>query len=660
MGNSKPRRKKPSYRSKYGKAEDIIEGLGYPKGSEIRNHTSFRNKVAQFRKDYIQANADLVQFPLDFAAPEVIACADSYLRKHHRDFSDSRDAERYKWPVYPRDEQRIRETVSNNIEVHLNYSYPLEKSDENWKIGWLFKPFSRRRIEKVDPFVYRYLHEHNLYHTRVTKHHIVSRFFDDLKRHYQLDIPNSNKHSGISLENLSDTSLRARCKVFITQIVPLWMEYSPKSFGFLEERDGVIQKSSEFEKAWRTQRQEWIKHVHRSSTDGVLEWNPAIGSQENQKETGMKRGPGSYGDPNPYRSKHNPLRKRQRTEHDGSKSSSNSNIVSLLTPSPVGKQSDAADIVEEAKKAAEAEEDDEVPQLVPVVRSHDEAVCPPTMSATDWLPAKHSADPFEAQKHSEFSPPLRTQSPREVSIDFSPFLITSPEPQVLPAKFYFTEAKFEPADNNTTQIQPAEPFCNFNGVSQPASSSTDAHKTSDPAIAIISDVPTTSASTATFTPHAGFISNDGLMSLSNLPDGLNIKNTPPIVNREQPPAINLPTSTNLSCPAPTTNNREALPAALDSNGIGDEEPSEVVSKKTLNKMTLAQTFTLWGKYVTLVISKYSEEEEWKKLKEKLHKFTTNSSFDRKNVKIKDFFIWVLCGDKLNLNGDEEVVEDESE
>ncbi|KAH8655000.1 hypothetical protein BGZ60DRAFT_151843 [Tricladium varicosporioides] len=334
----------------YGKTQDLILYLGYPKDSKTRKHHMFRGTVADFRKNFVERNG-MQEFPLQEDAPEVTKCADEFLEAHGAElFSYSEEADQNGWPIYPQHEQRIKDClrklmckqetiyrrnvnaqvrrtwntdeikneeaqnrsapdvegnargaslspfrvesdgeggedddrhpaedeqelhVTENIEVHMDYAYPLHEEDKKeHTIHWLFN--AKMKVDQIDPFAVRYLHEFSIYHSRATNANAVSQFLVDIKKHYQVDDPNSIMHAGITPDSLRDGQLRDRIKRFITVIVPKWMDWKKGGFGFLVDRAGEAHKSSLFEKEWRARRLEWLNQKYEGSSENLLEWN---------------------------------------------------------------------------------------------------------------------------------------------------------------------------------------------------------------------------------------------------------------------------------------------------------------------------------------------------------------------------------------------------
>ncbi|KAF4636026.1 hypothetical protein G7Y89_g2076 [Cudoniella acicularis] len=349
-----------------GNANPMMAYLGYPTSKEAsqgasqeeieetknrakKRHSNFRTTAVNFRKDFVRQTANLKSFPLDPDAPEVLTCVESFLSKHaYYLFAHTLEAEKNGWPVYPQNEQRIKDALKKlmveqeiifrrnnnaavakqrrrrttdsiedeadinrdqtsspfkiesdyemsaeegessnssseettqmktaqmqNIQIHLDHAYPLHDQPIEATVHWLVG--SSLKLDRIDPFVVRYLHEFNIYHSR--NHNDLNRLLQDLKKHYEVDIPNSQKLGAVLPEYFRDGRLRSRCQKLIKNVVPKWMEMQRGGYGFLVERDGEIRKGPEFDAAWRNRRQEWFQKVHRGSVDSVLEWNSSF------------------------------------------------------------------------------------------------------------------------------------------------------------------------------------------------------------------------------------------------------------------------------------------------------------------------------------------------------------------------------------------------
>ncbi|KAH6664023.1 hypothetical protein B0J14DRAFT_706725 [Halenospora varia] len=341
----------------YGKTQDLILHLGYPKDSKTRKHHMFRGTVADFRKNFVERNG-MQEFPLQEDAPEVTKCADEFLEAHGAElFPSSKEADSNGWPIYPQYEQRIKDYlrklmckqetiyrrnvnaqvrrtwntddikneearnfstpevegnaqgaslspfkvesdgegggedddrypakdeqefidrhVAENIEVHMDYAYPLHEEDKKeYSIHWLFN--TKMKVDQIDPFAVRYLYEFSIYHSRAINANAVSQFLVDIKKHYQVDDPSSSMHARIAPKSLRDGQLRDRIKRFITVTVPKWMDWKKGGFGFLVEKAGEAHKSPVFEREWRARRLEWLNQKHKGSSGYLLEWNRAL------------------------------------------------------------------------------------------------------------------------------------------------------------------------------------------------------------------------------------------------------------------------------------------------------------------------------------------------------------------------------------------------
>jgi hypothetical protein len=183
--------------------------------------------------------------------------------------------------------------VRENIDIHLDFTYPLDGKKDGRAYRWIFNvssssdnasilitfPLQSEKCpEDIKPFAWRYLHERNLYTARKSNLADVILFARNLKRH--LNIMCSDAENAV---------IQRRCERLISNNARMWNV--ERGFGFLVERDGVLRKTAQFEAAWRDRRSKWINSAHNGNTTGVieLERSPSIEAAGGEAGASRKR-----------------------------------------------------------------------------------------------------------------------------------------------------------------------------------------------------------------------------------------------------------------------------------------------------------------------------------------------------------------------------------
>jgi hypothetical protein len=181
------------------------------------------------------------------------------------------------------------EKILENIEIHLNFTYPLDETEESTSPSWilnvcspclanvwvltLIPPFQSERWPKdTKRFIWRYFHEHNLYSARKGNLAALNLFAKRLKRHLKIECSDDD-----------DLLIQKRCLRQITSGPGKF-----RGYGFLEEVDGALRKTAQFEAAWRSRRQQWIAQIHHGDLTGVIELEGSVASAA-EKGTSSKR-----------------------------------------------------------------------------------------------------------------------------------------------------------------------------------------------------------------------------------------------------------------------------------------------------------------------------------------------------------------------------------
>ncbi len=93
---------------KHGSVGDLCRNLGY--GSDRKGTPRSRfflsTKVAVFRKNFLETDADIDHFPLEYESTTAQRCASNFLHQNLHLFQDSGEARVFNYPIYPQDEER--------------------------------------------------------------------------------------------------------------------------------------------------------------------------------------------------------------------------------------------------------------------------------------------------------------------------------------------------------------------------------------------------------------------------------------------------------------------------------------------------------------------------------------------------------------------------
>ncbi|KAH7381957.1 hypothetical protein BKA64DRAFT_684637 [Cadophora sp. MPI-SDFR-AT-0126] len=160
------------------------------------------------------------------------------------------------------DEQDIEE-LQRIIAIHLDYVYPLNHSVDGNASEWLFT--SEKCPDDVEPFAFRYLHEHNLYNSKAENIDAIHKFSKDLKLHLHVTCAPSKDHK-----------IFKRCEQLVQRAARKW---DAGGYGILTRKNGIIKKTPVFEHAWMHHRRRWIDEINSGVTDGLLEIPPPFQTQ---------------------------------------------------------------------------------------------------------------------------------------------------------------------------------------------------------------------------------------------------------------------------------------------------------------------------------------------------------------------------------------------
>jgi hypothetical protein len=93
---------------KYGSVGGLCKNLGYGldrKGTP-RSKYFLSSKVAVFRKNFLETDADIDLFPLEYWSTAAQRCASNFLHQNILLSQDSGEARVFHYPIYPQDEER--------------------------------------------------------------------------------------------------------------------------------------------------------------------------------------------------------------------------------------------------------------------------------------------------------------------------------------------------------------------------------------------------------------------------------------------------------------------------------------------------------------------------------------------------------------------------
>lgn len=119
---------------------------------------------------------------------------------------------------------------------------------------------SEKCPDDVEPFAFRYLHEHNLYNSKAENIEAIHKFSKDLKQHLHVTCAPSKDHKVFK-----------RCEQLVQRAARKW---DAGGYGLLTKKNGMIKKTALFEHAWIHHRQRWIDEINSGVTDGLLEIPP--------------------------------------------------------------------------------------------------------------------------------------------------------------------------------------------------------------------------------------------------------------------------------------------------------------------------------------------------------------------------------------------------
>ncbi|CAG8957321.1 hypothetical protein HYFRA_00010744 [Hymenoscyphus fraxineus] len=670
----------------YGNVPELCEKLGYPAGPvNGRKGSIFKNSAATYRKSVSELDPTRPRCPLDADDPVAIEYARGWIEENKALFARSEAAELHGWPIWPNDEEHIvkhvawlmctqerfwrvnqnyfarqksfnnqdvdtsisrsprnpkpassnttgiaadqeRDIVSGNTKVHLDFAYPLDGIPV-MSTNWLFQPLvmSGKMIEttEVDPFVVRYFHEHNLYHTRDNAK--VERFVQDTIRHYVL-----------RRENMEwDYRVRTRCEQVIKEFAKIWKPYAKLGFGFLEDGPHGAQKTPEFEKKWSECRKRWLDTIHQGVSGHVIEWNnnPRLvhaGGASNMNGV-RKREPQSANNSARSTPNNRPQGKRARLDQSNS-------VVKRKTGSAnsIGKSS-MADTITIDDTDSEEDRSNGVFQ-----RSRNTIPPDPYLIALDEYDRYTGAQSGE-RKAIRTSYNSRASLPVNSSVGFSGGRASSSPQVARPSR--------RSIGGHMTMMAPQP---------KPARVAEYVYLPQDE-----EHVPASRAPSLPDNLHSEQNSKKSLAELiasQNLP----IESTPLESKMNTMNGPSPYSSFNGTSSLPNSNGRNAsLKFAIqDETGVPDDEPSSLVSKKQIYEMSLADLFIMVAnksgmseQHLTLltlrcqweqasfVVSKLAGEEPWKRQKKKLNSLFVGAQGEFPEE--DEFEVWVLCGDRVS-------------
>ncbi|RDL35966.1 uncharacterized protein BP5553_06578 [Venustampulla echinocandica] len=582
---------------------------------------------------------------------------------------------------------REHQAITKNIEIHLDFIYPLERSLEAKSHDWLTKPtFSLSTIKDIDRFAIRNLHSLDLYLPNDTAK--LNRFVNDCVRYYNLG------NSSFRHRRLHD-----RCKDlianFVGDFVGSWMEWEHGGYGFLERHGASISKSPEFEEAWKTRHNQWWGGLIPSSVSPILDGKrlKIESSPPPRTIVNRKREPEfidlssvSTNDLRPENAK------RQRVDHasaeDISRPSRETTSVQLdnlakddmdnvayVTSGYVTRSFPASKVESSGAPTSSFSIPDKVgsDQIVDLQPFFDMLETPPRSSLpTDHAAGHHAPDPVSNASPGKPAPDPTGNAPAarlpvEVVLHTPPVVSPTTVRQVTPRvpKGSTTASSATTTDPRPVIFASTFPSPNTNPSTGITLMSTDSHaaksELAEPSNDRSISPPATSFDRR---PSSRYQLTGSFVGKVEYPHLLNSELSSKQLTR-------ISSSTEKDGPT-----KPRLRFAIeDSDGMPDDDEQNLVSNKVMSGLSLADLFALvcnrsgkpksniaqltfqcgWGNGAALVVDKYGGEESWTKAKARMNKHFKASQ--RQLPQTKEFETWVYCGDTTQTSRTDDDNED---
>lgn len=508
-----------------------------------------------------------------------------------------------------------REIISNNINDHLQFAYPLN-GGKNDNTDWLLKPlsFDKGFIDpyQVDPFAMRYLHERSLYNIRDPAK--VNRFVEDAIKHYVLARENKEW----------EYRIRQRCEVITKEFAKSWKAWEKGGFGFLESFVNQLQKTPEFEKKWTDRRVLWMNQVYQGRSTHIVEWNP--NPQILHGGSGSKRGPES--------SSHTP----------GSQHADKRARLGQQNPSsgqPPLKKTNANQVISLSDNSSS----DDRPRKVIKPRPRNDLYQVPADNAA----FRHIVDSLQG-KQSEGRTAIRTpSSSSRASLPANTSKLSLGGSRAATASPLDSSAPFPPSRRSVSGQGPFIPLTKPG----PNNNSPAYHGHLQSAVNPLSKNAAHQAVPST--------------PQTSQPNGVSILNafvpspmrSAPNTGRQSPASLKF--------------------AIQDETGVPDDEPSSLLSKKQIYDMSIDElfrtvarksgmtegslyqlTFRCQWEPASFIVTKHAGEDPWKRQKKKLNSLFVGAQAEFPED--DEFEVWILCGDRVtkkkSMKAEEVVDEDE--
>ncbi|KAE8441466.1 hypothetical protein EG329_004922 [Mollisiaceae sp. DMI_Dod_QoI] len=334
----------------YGRVSDLCISLGYGDASNAsRSYNTLSQRTIDFRKNFIKRTAGLINFPLQYDAPEAQQCASEFLAAYDHLFHASDESRAASWLSLPDDKPRILDTIAKlictqesmfrrndeylrrkkkeKVTVPENSDSELEGHEEEIAMDisdstiHVVAEHPRPNTETTEPHepdstgMQRNIESHLEYTYPMgdaypvvpsdwlfdprhpwpnNEKSFAFRYFHE-RNFYATSKKSKNvkrfaqalkTRLNIESDVVKDIVIWQRCKQLIKDISSLWSE---KGNGFIVKTSTGFVKTPQFENAWRFHRTSWIFRVHRGITDGVVELNQAFAPVIKQEKQPGKR-----------------------------------------------------------------------------------------------------------------------------------------------------------------------------------------------------------------------------------------------------------------------------------------------------------------------------------------------------------------------------------
>jgi len=164
------------------------------------------------------------------------------------------------------------EDIEKDTKDHLDWTFPFDVA-ESREGDWILKSGPEGRCPDGNlPFLFRYIHEHDLYTVGKERTMDIERFAHDLMRH-------------LGFKDYSLAWAFERCKNFIKNYSKKWLEWD-----LLIKREGQIKRTTAFEAAFRARQRHWIAEGrgHNDDEAPLMEDPVDVSSRKRSREISVQ------------------------------------------------------------------------------------------------------------------------------------------------------------------------------------------------------------------------------------------------------------------------------------------------------------------------------------------------------------------------------------